>query len=421
MSERPKLLLRLGDPSLLLAIPATICYYVVMFLPTMRESVLYMYTTQHAVEYVIVGIFMWGMIDMLLKVLMFPKELWALHRDWIPSKTGRIPASQASSLLEQVRSQPTRMVQSRIGQRLIHALGFVVENQSAEEFPEHLRYLADQDDEATYFRYSLIRFVVAVTPILGFLGTVVHFGTALGGLSLNNLDGGLDHVVREMGTAFRTTTVALAAAMIAMFTMFLCERMEHGIIARINRMLERELLNRFEVKNANLVPFLSTLNDANLEFQAAVQRSLADQIATWSVALQGLFEQFDKRQQAEEQRWLALCEEQRETHKKFDDVFSDRLKQLLTVADARQEQHLAQIRIVLERAAGFSGDVSELARTLQSVARGEGRLADLQTTLTENLRLLHETNQIDAALHGLTAAIHLLTVRNQAGPFNNAA
>jgi hypothetical protein len=51
--------------------------------------------------------------------------------------------------------------------------------------------------------------------------------------------------------------------------------------------------------------------------------------------------------------------------------------------------------------------------TLHSIARGEGKLVELQGVLTDNLRLLHETLQIDEALHALTAAIHLLTARQR--------
>jgi hypothetical protein len=51
-------------------------------------------------------------------------------------------------------------------------------------------------------------------------------------------------------------------------------------------------------------------------------------------------------------------------------------------------------------------------RSVDGIARGEGRLVELQQALADNLRLLHETHEIDKALHGLTAAIHLLTARN---------
>ena len=43
--------------------------------------------------------------------------------------------------------------------------------------------------------------------------------------------------------------------------------------------------------------------------------------------------------------------------------------------------------------------------------RGEGELVKLQAVLNQNLHGIRETQQIDQALHGLSAAIHLLTAR----------
>lgn len=382
MIDRKKLPTFLSDPSLLLAIVATGIYYAVVFSPMMRGGILFNYTAQHAIEYVIVGMFMWGMIDVLLKVTGMPREFMAMSKQWIAPQSGRVPASQAKMMLDQVEANSPTLLESRIAQRIRQALSYVVENKSAEGFPEHLRYLADQDHDKTYIRYTLVSFVVAVTPILGFLGTVVHFGTALSGMSIDKMESQLSHVVSEMGTAFNTTTVALGAAMATMFAKFLCERSERRMLTRIDLLVARELENRFEVKPASMAPMLTILQTANQEFHATVQTSLNQQLDLWAQALEALFESFDKRQKAEEQRWNALC---------------------ANLQDRGQ---------TIE--ASFSGNINELAKTLNGIAQGKGQLAEVQKSLADNLRILHETNQIDAALHGLTAAIHLLTAKNPA-------
>lgn len=419
--EQSKLSRYLGDPALILAIVATVVYYGILFQPGMHGTLLYRYTAEHAVEYVIVALFLWGMIDVLLKLTGFPREMLAMQRTWLPPRQGREPVAQAQVMLDGVRAQPARMLHSRIGRRLVESLTYVVEKDSADEYADHLRYLALQDEDLSYSRYSLIRFVVAVTPILGFLGTVVHFGTALGGFSFDDVDEKLPLVIAEMGTAFNTTTVALGAAMVTMFAMFLCERLESSLIGRIDRLVERELLNRFEVKDANLTPFLVTLQTANRELHGAVEQALERQIEAWSGALDRLFSEFDKRQKAEEQRWQLLCTQLVEQHQTYDASRDERVRQMLALVEARHEKHLGQIQAILERAGAFSGDVSNLAKTLNQIGRGEGRLIELQSTLTENLRVLHETHQIDGALHGLTAAIHLLTVRNGNARLSDAA
>ena len=308
-----------------------------------------------------------------------------------------------------------------MGRRLVSALSYVTETGSAEALSDHLRYLAEQDEDDTHDRYSLVRFVVAVTPVLGFLGTVVHFGTALSGLSFSGMDDGLSHVVAEMGTAFNTTTVALGAAMMGMFSLFLCERVENGFVNRINRFVERELSNRFEEQDAKLTPFLSILKAANKEAQTAIAQSMNQQVEVLSKSLDALFQQFDQRQQNEEQRWQHTLNTFHEQHQLWDTEREERLRQILTLVDARSDKHMEQVQAALHKATSFSGEVGTLVGTMNSIARGEGRLVELQATLTNNLRVLHETNQIDGALHGLTAAIHLLTVRNGGLSLKDAA
>lgn len=412
MSTRSRWSSRLGDPSLIFAVISTVAYYAAVFHPALKGGVLFRYTTEHPVEYVIVFMFFWGMTDVVLKLCSFPRELLALGHEWVPPRAGREPAENAAGMLTAIESQPPRMRESRMGRRLVSALSFVTESGSSEGLSEHLRYLAEQDDESTYNRYSLVRFVVAVTPILGFLGTVVHFGTALSGLSFAGMDDGLSHVVSEMGTAFNTTTVALGAAMLAMFSMFLCERVENGFVGRINRFVERELANRFVEHDAKLTPFLSILKAAHEESQAALAVSLNQQVEVLSKSLDALFQQFDQRQQHEADRWQHTLAAVQEQHRGWDSEREERLRQILTLIDTRSDKHMEQVQAALQEATAFSSEVGTLVKTMNGIARGEGRLLELQSTLSDNLRVLHETHQIDGALHGLTAAIHLLTVRN---------
>lgn len=419
--EHKKTSWRLVDFSLPLALAATGIYYAVMFSPACRGSLLFHYSTEHPVDYVIVAMFIWGMLDLFLLVCSFPRELWALRQKWIPARTRRVPVTEATELLRQVEAYPPALLASRIGQRLTAGLSFVVENKSAEDLDDQLRYLGDQAAEAEYNRYALSRFVIATTPILGFLGTVVHFGTAFNGLSLGNLENELSHVVSEMGTAFNTTTVALGSAMFVMFAKFLCEKLDGSITHRVSHFTERELSNRFEVKDANLVPFLSTLENANREFLGSVETLLQQQVAGWSNALETLFQQFENVRQNDARHWDGVHARLVEREKSLEGAQADHMGEILSLADARQEQNLARIQHALSQATQFSGDLSSLANVLKSIAQGEGRLVDLQSTLSDNLKALHETGQIDAALHGLTAAIHLLTVRNQTGVYNNAA
>jgi biopolymer transport protein ExbB/TolQ len=413
---------RAFDASFILAIVLTAAFYVVMYLPSMRGSILQHYTTEHVVEYVIVWLFVWGIVDIVLKLFAFPREILALRQEWLPPRQGREPMANAHKLLQEIREKRHWLLESRVGKRLVQALDHLSEKCSAKDYREHLRYLAEQDEDAAHSAYILIRFVIGITPVLGFLGTVIHFGTALSGISFDEMTEKLPTVVGEMGTAFNTTSVALVAAMTMMFSLFLCQRIERSITRSIDRLVDRELLKRFEFKDPSITPFLTAVQSANEEALAAINSTLGRQIEVWVAALDSVFERFDQRQGTEVQNWQHALEVIEERHQAYDANREEQLRQSLALADSRQEAQFAEVQSLVERAVSLRDDFVPFMKTLDQIARGEGKLVELQETLAENLHAIHETQQIDKALHGLTAAIHLLTARQyQSGTHSAAA
>jgi|HubBroStandDraft_6_1064221.scaffolds.fasta_scaffold07726_9 biopolymer transport protein ExbB/TolQ len=413
---------RAFDASFILAIVLTAAFYVVMYLPSMRGSILQHYTTEHVVEYVIVWLFVWGIVDIVLKLFAFPREILALRQEWLPPRQGREPMANAHKLLQEIREKPHWLLESRVGKRLVQALDHLSEKCSAKDYREHLRYLAEQDEDTAHSAYILIRFVIGITPVLGFLGTVIHFGTALSGISFDEMTEKLPTVVGEMGTAFNTTSVALVAAMTMMFSLFLCQRIERSITRSIDRLVDRELLKRFEFKDPSITPFLTAVQSANEEALAAINSTLGRQIEVWVAALDSVFERFDQRQGTEVQNWQHALEVIEERHQAYDANREEQLRQSLALADSRQEAQFAEVQSLVERAVSLRDDFVPFMKTLDQIARGEGKLVELQETLAENLHAIHETQQIDKALHGLTAAIHLLTARQyQSGTHSAAA
>jgi biopolymer transport protein ExbB/TolQ len=436
MPDRPKpSLLKSLDLSIILAGIGTVVFYGVMFQPALKGTILHRYTTEHPVDYVIVALFLWGVVDTALKILSFPRELWAIRTPLLAPRNGREPLAAAKMMLAEIHARPHWLTESRLGQRAIHSLDYVVEYGAGDDYREHLKYLADKAHDDRYARYTLLRFIIGVTPILGFLGTVVHFGSALSGISFEQMAERLADVVSEMGQAFNTTTVALAAAMTIMFAMFLCERIEVSIDRVVDRFTDHELANRFEVRHQNLPPLLGIVQSANEEALKMISATLDRQIDSWAQAMGILFKRFDERQQVESAAWssaLATLQDRQQVARsesearlasvltqlesRLGDVLvqiENRQAETLTQLETRQTDHLKQIHSTFESIVHLRGDVKELGKTFQGMLHGEGKLVELQQTLTTNLRVLHETQQFDDALHGLTAAIHLLTKRHR--------
>ena len=326
----------------------------------------------------------------------------------------------ATELLAAHRERPHWQLESRLGRRITQALEYVTQRGSGDDYRDYLTTLTDKSEDDRYARYTLIRFVIGVTPILGFLGTVVHFGTALSGISFDQLADRLTEIVAEIGQAFNTTTTALAASMSTMVALFLCERVEQGIDGTVERFTDHQLLNRFEVAHENLSPFLTIVQSANDEAARRMAATLERQVETWSATLDKLFQRFDERQRSESASWASALDALQQRHELLESRSDQRLATLLAQLETRQTDHLAQIEKPLTEIARLRDDVKAVGRTLQEISTGEGRLRELQQSLADNLRLLHETQQIDAALHGLTAAIHLLTTRHRHGDISDA-
>lgn len=401
------------DPSLLLAIVGTVAFYAVMWRPEMRDTLLFRYTTAHPVEYVVVTLGLWGGIDIILKLLSFPREIFALRGSLLPPREGRETVERVPELIAALRSQPQWVQDSRAGRRVESALDYLLEHGAGDDYLKHLKFLSEREDDERYARYTLVRFIIGVTPILGFLGTVVHFGTALSGIDINQIADKLGHVVGEMGQAFDTTTAALAASMSMMFSMFLCERIEHHINAAVDRLSEHDLATRFEHRHESLSPFLGVVQTAHEDMLRSISGVLDRQFELWSQGFDGLFRRFDERQQRETSHWSDSLHQMQSRHEGLERQVEDRFAALLSRLEERHAGQLDQIQSSLTDIARLREDVQSVGRVLREIAEGEGQLNELQTSLSNNLHLLNQNQQMEDALHELSAAIHLLTARRR--------
>ena len=60
--------LLVADPSLIFGLISTGIFYSIILQPGMSETQLARFTSEHAVEYVIVTLFFWGMVDIIMKL-----------------------------------------------------------------------------------------------------------------------------------------------------------------------------------------------------------------------------------------------------------------------------------------------------------------------------------------------------------------
>ncbi len=384
-----------GTRAFILGAAVTGIYYAIVHQPFMHDSVLHSYTTHHITEYAIVWLFFWANAEHFFAYRNSSREMAASARAWLPVRAGLEEPEHAGALLENLSKKHADASGTMMYHRIQSGLRFVFERRSADGFREYLESLSARDADEVFDRYGFSRFVTAILPIVGLIGTVVHFGTALSGLSMEGLSEKLPAMLSGMGTAFNTTFSAMSALAVTMLIRFLIERRENGAVNKINTYIEDELLYRFKTVDNNLTPFID-----------AIRESQSNMLAALGTYEQKLAEQWHSRLDTTQQRWEVVDQRQEAN-----------LVHFIRTVEKHQAVHVNELSKV-------SSDLTLAQKMMNEVAHAiiaDGKLLELQDRLVENLTILRQSQQLEGAMHELTAAIHLFTARQNASTHRAAA
>ncbi len=186
---------------------------------------------------------------------------------------GSIDRQGAGQALGRINALQHDLRQTLVVKRLEKSLRRLHITGSTGELGTILRELADLDQERLESEYTLIRFLLAVIPIVGFIGTVLGISQAIGGFpamlqggsaGLTSLQEPISAVTGELGVAFNTTFLALVQAGILMLFQALIQRREETFLGVVNEFCISEVLNRVLVESEGV------------QFKAAIEREMQD-------------------------------------------------------------------------------------------------------------------------------------------------
>ena len=374
-----------GSSAFLIGMGISGLFYLIVHLPLMRDSILHAYTTHHITEYAIVLLFFWASAEHLLCYLRGSREKAAIGRVSIPACQGLEKTDRAADLLDDLGHNHIEDTGSMMYLRIQSALKFVYKRQSADGFREYLESLATRDSDQVFERYGFSRFVTTILPILGLIGTVVHFGAALTGLSMEGLTEKLPKMLSSMGTAFNTTFTAMTCMVVTFLVRFLVERRDNDLLQKIDSYVQDELLHRFQVMDGATKPFMDVLlasNSTLLSSLVSFEKTLIDE---WNTRLN-----------ATQRRWDELNQRQEQN-----------LVHFLGIVERQQESHVNEVKQWNKDLVVAQKMTNEIASSLVA----DGQLLQLQDRLAENLTLLQQSQPMEDAMNELTAAIHLFAAR----------
>lgn len=240
-----------------LGLGATVVFFALLRLPGVSDSYVYNVCCKRgAVQYVTVAFFFWGVGILFLKRLRIRVEKVVFDQEVLPmDESVLIRQEDALQHIRRLRrlsvSDRSRLLTHRIWRALVRfkLLG------SAEKVDDLLKYQGEIDAADMESSYAFLKFLVALIPILGFLGTVLGISEAVAGFSsvigaagdMEEIKRALEKVTIGLATAFDTTLVALVMSAILMLGLTLFQRAEEVLLGRIEEFCLQHLLERLWV------------------------------------------------------------------------------------------------------------------------------------------------------------------------------
>lgn len=235
------------------ALLATLVFYgALRLLPDTRLAQLFL--ERGWVPYAIALVSSWALALLAAKRLRLARERRLLVQDWLAGPNGGRPIhpGDVDRTLAALASRADFDLDALLARRLVRALRHF---QARRRVVEVVEFLADEsraDEGRIDASYGLVRVFIWVVPTLGFIGTVIGIGAAVGGFSTtletaSSLEGmreSIGSVTGGLGVAFDTTLLALVMSILIMFPSNALQRLEEGFLADVDDYCAEHLVRR---------------------------------------------------------------------------------------------------------------------------------------------------------------------------------
>lgn len=319
------------------------------------------------VQFAEVWLASWSAVILFFKYRKLAVQRRSMLFDLLPDDISReIDAESASRFIQHIRGLPIQANESFLVNRVLRGLEHFGVVGSSSEAANRLASQSDIDSNAVDSSYTLIKVFIWAIPILGFLGTVIGIGQAVGAFSsamaaandLSALKSSFNSVTSGLSTAFDTTLLALALSMCIMFPMSSLQKAEQDLLNWVDEYCNENLLKRLKEARAP-----SPLDGANGQaLQAAIDAAMAvhhAEFRAWAKKLEATGESLA---QQIAKAWAQTDEKIRERH-------AAAMREIVKAGDSFQ-QTAERLKTASEKQAAAMDDLAARTTELQT------RLAD---------------------------------------------
>jgi hypothetical protein len=442
----------------------TFAFYAALpFLP-IDQQLMGRYFTAHWIEYATTGLFVVGMMTLLMKAARIPFERSALDSDLLDGlklDTKLDAVGVAKGIGIHLDLVARRAEESLIVRRIRDVVEYIVGRRSADGLEGHLNYLSRLASGRLHDGYAMVRTITWAVPMLGFLGTVFGITTAIA----NNPE-----LTAGLAVAFDPLALSLGLSMILVFGTFVIERADRQLLGDVEDVGTKTLIGIFASAQAPMSPLVGAEEEAAALLLQRTEGMINWQMELWQSSLESLRDRWTSalsRQQdlletalqsgltgslsnhseqlaatrtefvkVLEQSSLTIAKQVAESQAA---IIAQQDRSAMLIAEtwqafhsdltaAREGQTLSMTRLTdsltgaalgwsdrLEDATrGMADQLQELRQqgtTLLKLTEQESELVRLEKRLTQNLDSVRVVNTLEATLLSLNAAVSLMTAR----------
>jgi hypothetical protein len=200
----------------------------------------------------------WHLSYVLLRLAFHVRpEFAVLAANPIPAGVDELADEDLTTIAKRAMDIEGRGGPRLLTRRVFLAIQHLGISRDTSELGDLLRRRADADRQRSATAYLWPQFIVWAIPILGFVGTVMGIGVAVGGLSgaigsEGAFGNALELVTSNLGVAFDTTLVALTMSIVALLAQTLVSQRESRLLADVEDYLTYRLQSRIRTQTLDI-------------------------------------------------------------------------------------------------------------------------------------------------------------------------
>jgi len=192
------------------------------------------------------------------------------------SQESKVTTTTAETIRRALQALPPGVRRSMLVNRLENACRRLINIRSAAEVDNIFQMLSEQDAAHIESSYTVVKFLFALIPLLGFIGNVLGVGNGIGAFAgalggstqtFQELKPVLQFASLKLASAFDTTFLALAYSGVILAVNAVMQQSEENLLAAVDEYCLEHFVSRIEVQSSDISDLKTHLSELHKDLK----------------------------------------------------------------------------------------------------------------------------------------------------------